>query len=94
MLHRLRGVHLALGPALVAFGLGGCAGAPVCGPPGATYTQVVKTGESRAYRDKVAQARDNPFGWGAYVVVCGFSAGGHRIRFTRHAFEEAKRGEG
>ena len=48
----------------------------------------------RRHRDKVAQARDNPFGWGAYVVVCGFSAGGHRIRFTRHAFEEAKRGEG
>ena len=48
----------------------------------------------RRHRDKVAQARDNPFGWDAYVVVCAFSSGGHRIRFTRHEFEEAKHGEG
>src|SRR5262249_51386029 len=48
----------------------------------------------RPHRDKVAQARDNPFGWDAYVVICPFSAGGHRIQFTRHPFEEAKHGEG
>jgi hypothetical protein len=48
----------------------------------------------RRHREKVAQARDNPFGWDAYVVVCAFSTGGHRIRFTRHALEEAERGEG
>jgi hypothetical protein len=48
----------------------------------------------RRHREKVAQARDNPFGWDAYVVVCAFSAGGHRIRFTRHPFEEAEHGEG
>jgi hypothetical protein len=48
----------------------------------------------RRHREKVAQARANPFGWDAYVVVCAFSAEGHRIRFTGHPFEEAKRGEG
>jgi hypothetical protein len=48
----------------------------------------------RRHREKVAQARDNPFGWDAYVVACAFSTGGHRIRFTRHPFEEAERGEG
>jgi hypothetical protein len=46
------------------------------------------------HREKVAQARDNPFGWDASVVVCGFSAGEHRIRFTRHPFEEPQHGEG
>jgi len=34
----------------------------------------------RRHRDKVVQARDNPFGWDAYMVVCAFSAEGHRIR--------------
>jgi hypothetical protein len=48
----------------------------------------------RRHREKVAQARGNPFGWDAYVVVCAFSARGHRIRFTRHSFEEARHGEG
>lgn len=48
----------------------------------------------RRHREKVAQARDNPFGWEAYVVVCAFSADRHRIRFTRHPFEEAQHGEG
>jgi hypothetical protein len=48
----------------------------------------------RRHREKVAQARENPFGWDAYVVVCAFSTGGHRIRFTGHPFEGAKRGEG
>jgi hypothetical protein len=42
---------------------------------------------------KVAQALANPFGWQAYVVVCAFSAQGHRIRFSRHPFEEAEHGE-
>lgn len=44
----------------------------------------------RRHREKVAQARDNPFRWGAYVVVCAFSAKGHRIRFSRHPQEEAE----
>jgi hypothetical protein len=48
----------------------------------------------RRHREKVAQARDNPFGWDAYVVVCAFSAEGHRIRFTGHPIEEAEHGEG
>ena len=48
----------------------------------------------RRHREKVTQARENPFGWDAYVVVCAFSAGGHRIRFTRHPFEEAQHGKG
>ncbi len=48
----------------------------------------------RRHGEKVAQARANPFGWEAYVVVCAFSAAGHRIRFTRHPFAEAQHGEG
>lgn len=40
------------------------------------------------------EARDNPFGWEAYMVVCAFSADGHRIRFTQHPFEEGQHGEG
>lgn len=48
----------------------------------------------RRHREKVAQARDNPFRWEAYVVVCAFSADGHRIRFTRHPFEEVQHGQG
>ena len=47
----------------------------------------------RRHREKVAQARGNPFGWQAYVVVCAFSPEGHRIRFTRHPVEEARHGE-
>jgi hypothetical protein len=38
----------------------------------------------RRHREKVAQALDNSYGWGAYVVVCAFSAKGHRIRVSRH----------
>jgi hypothetical protein len=48
----------------------------------------------RRHREKVAQARANPFGWDAYVVVGAFSARGHRIRFPRHPFEEAQHGQG
>ena len=48
----------------------------------------------RRHREKVAQARDNPFGWDAYLVVCAFTAEGHRIRFTRHPVAEAEHGEG
>jgi hypothetical protein len=47
----------------------------------------------RRHREKVAQAQGNPFGWEAYVVVCAFSAAGHRIRFTRHAVKETRGGE-
>lgn len=38
----------------------------------------------RRHREKVAQAAENPFGWDAYVIVCLFSARGHRIRLSRH----------
>jgi hypothetical protein len=47
----------------------------------------------RRHREKAAQARDNPFGWDAYVVVCAFSSTGHRIRFSKHLFEEVEDGE-
>ncbi len=47
----------------------------------------------RRHREKVAQARDNPFGWEAYVVVCAFSPAGHRIRFSKHSIQEAQHGE-
>lgn len=47
----------------------------------------------RRHREKVAQARDNPFGWDAYVVVCAFSPAGHRIRFSKHSVPEADNGE-
>jgi len=47
----------------------------------------------RRHREKVAQALANPFGWDAYVVVCAFSAKGHRIRFSGHHLEEAACGE-
>jgi hypothetical protein len=39
----------------------------------------------RRHREKVAQALRNPFGWGAYVIVCGFATPQHRIRFSAHA---------
>lgn len=38
----------------------------------------------RRHREKVAQALDNTYSWGAYVVVRAFSAKGHRIRVSRH----------
>jgi hypothetical protein len=47
----------------------------------------------RRHREKVAQARDNPFGWDTYVVVCAFSSARHRIRFSRHSVEEVNDGE-
>jgi hypothetical protein len=37
----------------------------------------------RRHREKVAEALDNTYGWGACVVVCAFSAKGHRIRVSR-----------
>ncbi len=48
----------------------------------------------RRHREKVAQAQGNPFQLEAYVVVCAFSADGHRVRFTRHPYGEARHGEG
>lgn len=47
----------------------------------------------RRHREKVAQARDNPFGWEAYVIVCAFSLTGHRIRFSKHSIQEPGNGE-
>jgi len=47
---------------------------------------------NRRHREKVTQALDNPFGWDAYVVVCAFSAAGHRIRFSKHSITEASHG--
>lgn len=43
----------------------------------------------RRHREKVGQALDNTYGWGACVVVCAFSAKGHRIRVSRHGPAEA-----
>jgi hypothetical protein len=43
----------------------------------------------RRHREKVAQALRNPFGWGAYVIVCGFAAPEHRIRISAHDWEES-----
>lgn len=47
----------------------------------------------RRHREKVAQALRNPFGWDAYVVVCGFATPHHRIRFSAHAWEESAHAE-
>ena len=47
----------------------------------------------RRHREKVAQALRNPFGWGAYVIVCGFAALEQRIRFSAHAWEESAHAE-
>jgi hypothetical protein len=47
----------------------------------------------RRHREKVAQALRNPFGWGAFVIVCGFGAPAHRIRFSAHAWEETAHAE-
>jgi hypothetical protein len=44
---------------------------------------------ARRQKEKVAQALANPFRWDAHLVVCLFSASGHRIRFSRHSIEEA-----
>jgi len=43
----------------------------------------------RRHREKVGQALDNTYGWGASVIVCGFSAKGHRIRVSQHGPAEA-----
>ncbi len=43
----------------------------------------------RRHREKVAQALANTYGWGACVIVCAFSAKGHRIRVSRHGPAEA-----
>src|SRR5436190_5104485 len=43
----------------------------------------------RRHREKVAQALDNTYGWGACVVICAFSPRGHRIRASRHGPAEA-----
>jgi len=48
---------------------------------------------ARRHREKVAQARDNPFGWDACVAVCAFSAVRHRVRFSRHSMKEAERAQ-
>jgi hypothetical protein len=43
----------------------------------------------RRHREKVAQALDNTYGWGACVIVCAFSARGHHIRVSRQGPPEA-----
>jgi hypothetical protein len=43
----------------------------------------------RRHREKVSQDLDNTYGWAACVVVCAFSAKGHRIRVSRHSPAEA-----
>jgi hypothetical protein len=47
----------------------------------------------RRHREKVAQARRNPFGWDACVIVCAFAITGHRIRFSKHLNKEAEHGK-
>jgi hypothetical protein len=44
-------------------------------------------------REKVAQALANPFRWDAYVVVCAFSAEGHRVRLSGHRWKKSPRAE-
>ncbi|MHC4537685.1 MAG: hypothetical protein ACYS6K_27445 [Planctomycetota bacterium] len=44
---------------------------------------------ARRHREKIAQALANPLGLDAYVVICAFSATGHRIRFSYHRFRES-----
>lgn len=41
----------------------------------------------RRHREKIAQAVSNPLGWDSYVVVCGFSGRGHRVRVSFHRAE-------
>jgi hypothetical protein len=43
----------------------------------------------RRHREKVTQALQNPFGWDAYVIVCGFATPEHHIRFSAHTWEES-----
>jgi hypothetical protein len=45
---------------------------------------------ARRHPQKVAQALANPLGLDAYVVVCAFSEGGHRIRFSYHRWKESQ----
>jgi len=47
----------------------------------------------RRHREKVTQARANPYGWEAYVVISAFSSAGHRVRFSRHPCTEVEHGE-
>lgn len=44
---------------------------------------------ARRHREKVAQALENPYNLDAYIVVCSFSAAGHRIRFSYHRWKES-----
>ena len=48
----------------------------------------------RRHREKVAQALRNPFGWDVYVIICGFAAPVHRIRFSAHSWEELAHAKG
>jgi len=48
----------------------------------------------RRHREKVAQARGNPFGWDAYVVVCAFSAEGQPHPLHQTSLREARYVEG
>lgn len=47
----------------------------------------------RRHREKIVQALENPFGWDAYVVVTGFSARGHRVRFSSCLVEDTRGGK-
>lgn len=44
---------------------------------------------ARRHREKVVQALANPLGLDAYIIVCAFSAKGHRIRFSYYRFLES-----
>ena len=43
---------------------------------------------ARRHREKIAQALENPLGLDAYIVICGFSAEGYRIRFSYHRWQD------
>jgi len=49
---------------------------------------------ARRHREKAAQARSNPLGWPAYVVVSAFGDEPHRVRLSHHPHQGASRGEG
>lgn len=47
----------------------------------------------RRHREKAKQARDNPFGWDAFVAVSAFSERGHHIRLSMHCDKEYQHAE-
>jgi hypothetical protein len=48
----------------------------------------VPTELNRRHRQKIDQAKQNPFQWDAYVAICAFAGRGHRVRFSKHQIKE------